>query len=393
LQKKVLEENIKDNKLLAKTLFGLEQILADELKSIGADDIELLKRAVSFTGDKEIMYRANYCCRTALRVLKPIAKFKVNSADELYNNVKRINWPQYLDLNGTFAIDETVGSSVFLHTKFVALKAKDAIADRFRMKFGKRPSVDVKNPDLRINIHIYKDDCTISIDSSGDPLYKRGYRILTDKAPINEILAAGMILLSGWEKDCNFIDPMCGSGTILIEAAMIANNIPPGIFRSFGFEKWNDFDKKLWDKIVRETDAQKCDFKFEIVGSDRSYKAIEIARQNLKAANLQNHIILFHNSIEKQTPPKAKGIMITNPPYGERMEVNDQIELYKKIGDSLKKNYAGYSAWLISSDFTALKNIGLRPSRKIALFNGQLECRYLRFDIYEGSKKQKYNIK
>ena len=385
-----MEENIKHNQLLAKTLFGLEQVLADELKAIGAEDIVILKRAVSFTGDKEIMYRSNYCCRTALRILKPIAKFSVNSADELYNNVKRINWPQYLDLNETFAIDETVGSSVFSHTKFVALKAKDAIADRFRMKFGKRPSVDVRNPDLRINIHIYKEDCTVSIDSSGDPLYKRGYRVLTDKAPINEILAAGMILLSGWEKDCNFIDPMCGSGTILIEAAMYANNIPPGIFRHFGFEKWNDFDKKLLEKILKETEAQKCDFKYEIVGSDRSYKAVEIARQNLKEANLQNHITLFHNSIEKQSPPKAKGIMITNPPYGERMEVNDQIELYKKIGDSLKKNYAGYSAWLISSDFNALKNIGLRPSRKIALFNGQLECKYLRFDIYEGSKKQKY---
>lgn len=388
-----MEENIKQNQLLAKTLFGLEQVLADELKAIGAEDIEILKRAVSFTGDMEIMYRSNYCCRTALRVLKPIAKFSVNSAEQLYDNVKRINWPQYLDLNGTFAIDETVGSSVFTHTKFVALKAKDAIADRFRMKFGKRPSVDVRNPDLRINIHIYKDDCTISIDSSGDPLYKRGYRVLTDKAPINEILAAGMILLSGWEKDCNFIDSMCGSGTILIEAAMIANNIPPGIFRNFGFEKWNDFDKKLWEKIVQETEAQKCDFKFEIVGSDRSYKAVEIARQNLKAANLQNHIILYHNSIEKQIPPKAKGIMITNPPYGERLEVNDQIELYKKIGDSLKKNYAGYSAWLISSDYNALKHIGLRPSKKISLYNGQLECRYLRFDIYEGSKKQKYNNK
>ena len=386
-----MEENIKHNQLLAKTLFGLEQVLADELKAIGAEDIEILKRAVSFTGDKEIMYRSNYCCRTALRILKPIAKFSVNSAEELYNNVKRINWPQYLDLNGTFAIDETVGSSVFSHTKFVALKAKDAIADRFRMKFGKRPSVDVRNPDLRINIHIYKEDCTVSIDSSGDPLYKRGYRILTDKAPINEILAAGMILLSGWEKDCNFIDPMCGSGTILIEAAMYANNIPPGVFRSFGFEKWNDFDKKLWEKIVEDESSKQCDFNFEIVGSDRSYKAVEIARQNLKEANLQNHITLFHNSIEKQSPPKAKGIMITNPPYGERMEVNDQIELYKKIGDSLKKNYAGYSAWLISSDFNALKNIGLRPSRKIALFNGQLECKYLRFDIYEGSKKQKYN--
>ena len=386
-----MEENIKHNQLLAKTLFGLEQVLADELKAIGAEDIVILKRAVSFTGDKEIMYRSNYCCRTALRILKPIAKFSVNSAEELYNNVKRINWPQYLDLNGTFAIDETVGSSVFSHTKFVALKAKDAIADRFRMKFGKRPSVDVRNPDLRINIHIYKEDCTVSIDSSGDPLYKRGYRILTDKAPINEILAAGMILLSGWEKDCNFIDPMCGSGTILIEAAMYANNIPPGVFRSFGFEKWNDFDKKLWEKIVEDESSKQCDFNFEIVGSDRSYKAVEIARQNLKEANLQNHITLFHNSIEKQSPPKAKGIMITNPPYGERMEVNDQIELYKKIGDSLKKNYAGYSAWLISSDFTALKNIGLRPSRKIALFNGQLECKYLRFDIYEGSKKQKYN--
>ena len=385
-----MEENIKQNQLLAKTLFGLEQVLADELKAIGAEDIEILKRAVSFTGDKEIMYRSNYCCRTALRVLKPIAKFSVNSAEQLYDNVKRINWPQYLDLNGTFAIDETVGSSVFSHTKFVALKAKDAIADRFRMKFGRRPSVDVRNPDLRINIHIYKDDCTISLDSSGDPLYKRGYRVLTDKAPINEILAAGMILLSGWEKDCNFIDPMCGSGTILIEAAMFANNIPPGVFRNFGFEKWNDFDKKLWDNIVQDELSKKCDFNFEIVGSDRSYKAVEIARQNLKEANLQNHITLFHNSIEKQIPPKAKGIMIMNPPYGERMEVNNQIELYTKIGDSLKKNYAGYSAWLISSDFTALKHIGLRPSRKIALYNGQLECRYLRFDIYEGSKKQKY---
>lgn len=376
--------------LIAKTLFGLEEILAGDLTGIGALDVEILKRAVSFRGDNELMYKANYLCRTALRILKPIAGFEVDNEDDLYRNVRKIEWWKYMDVDDTLAIDGVVSNSVFTHSKYVALKTKDAIVDSFREKFDKRPSVNIVNPTLRINTHIYKNQCTLSLDSSGDSLHKRGYRIITDKAPINEVLAAGMILLSGWQKDCNFVDPMCGSGTILIEAALFANNIPPGYYRKgFGFEKWKDFDADLWNNIKKESLSEQTEFEYKIIGSDSSRKAIGIAKQNKRFASLHKDIEICYNSIENQVPPEGKGMLITNPPYGERLKSDDLIQLYKTIGDVLKKKYNGYTAWIISSDPEVLKFVGLKPSKKIILFNGPLECRFAKYEIYEGSRKRR----
>lgn len=374
--------------LVATTIFGLEEILANELKTLGAEDIHIYTRAVSFEGNIRLMYTANLWCRTALRILKPISEFDVLDEYELYDKISLIDWQEYLDVNGTLAIDAVVHNSNLTHSKFIAQKTKDAIADQFRNKLGIRPSVDLENPSLRINIHIDQNYCTVSLDSSGIPLFKRGYRKMTGEAPINEVLAAGLILLSGWQKNCNFIDPMCGSGTLLIEAAMIANNIAPGNYREhFGFMKWKDYDDQLWQEILKDSYLKQSEFEFEIFGSDISGNTLEIAKENIRSAGFHKDIILKGSSFENTKPTSVKGIIIANPPYGERLQQDDIITLYKSIGDTLKKNYAGYQAWFISSDIQALKFIGLHPSDKIKIFNGQLECRFVRFDIYEGSKK------
>ena len=374
--------------LVATTLFGLEEILAGELKALGAENITVYKRAVGFNGDKRLIYAANLWCRTALRILMPIREFDVNNEQDLYNKISLINWQEYLDVKGTLAIDAVVNNSDLTHSKFVAQKTKDAIADQFRNKFGERPSVDLDNPSLRINIHIDKNHCTVALDSSGIPLFKRGYRQATGDAPINEVLAAGLILLSGWQKDCDFIDPMCGSGTMLIEAAMIANNIAPGNYRKmYGFMKWKDYDSALWTEILKDSYLQQTEFENEIYGSDISSRAIEIAKENIKAAGFHKDITLQVCAFDQSHPASKKGIIISNPPYGERLQQDDIIAFYKTIGDTLKKNYTGHSAWVISSDIEALKFIGLHPSRKIKIFNGQLECKFVRFDVYEGSKK------
>ena len=374
--------------LVATTLFGLEEILAGELKALGAENITVYKRAVGFNGDKRLIYSANLWCRTALRILMPIREFDVNNEQDLYNKISLINWQEYLDVKGTLAIDAVVNNSDLTHSKFVAQKTKDAIADQFRNKFGERPSVDLDNPSLRINIHIDKNHCTVALDSSGIPLFKRGYRQATGDAPINEVLAAGLILLSGWQKDCDFIDPMCGSGTMLIEAAMIANNIAPGNYRKiYGFMKWKDYDSALWNEILKDSYLQQTEFDYEIYGSDISSRAIEIAKENIKAAGFHKDITLQVCAFDQSHPASEKGIIISNPPYGERLQQDDIIAFYKTIGDTLKKNYTGHSAWVISSDIEALKFIGLHPSRKIKIFNGQLECKFVRFDVYEGSKK------
>ncbi len=374
--------------LIAKTFAGLEDILAEELTNIGCENVRPTKRAVEFSGDMAAMYKANYFCRTALRILKPIKTFRAVNEEELYKGAYEIEWWDFMGVEDTFAIDSVVNSNNFRHSKFVALKTKDAIADRFRKRFGERPSVDTENPSLRINIRIFKDEVTVALDSSGSSLHRRGYRTETGLAPINEVLASGLILLSGWKKDCNFIDPMCGSGTILMEAAMMANNIPPGFYRKgFGFEKWKDFDKDGWEKIKDDAFTDQQEFEHNIIGSDISERMISIARGNIKNARMHKDIELLSANMIDYIPPVGKGVMITNPPYGERMKLEDVKALYKKIGDSLKKNYAGYDAWIISSDLEAVKFIGLRPSRKIMVYNGPLECRFLKFSIYEGSKK------
>ena len=374
--------------IIVKTFQGLEEVLASELVKIGAtEDFQIHRRAVSFTGDIALLYKANFHCRTAIRVLKTIKTFKAFSADEVYEEIKKINWDEYLDLKKKFAIDSVVYSDTFLHSKFVAYRVKDGIADYFTEKYGKRPSVSIENPDIMFNIHISQNTCTVSLDSSGESLHKRGYRVSQNEAPLNEALAAGLIMLTGWNGNCDFIDPMCGSGTLLIEAAMIALNIPPGIYRkNFAFEKWNDFDEELFDKIYNEWGER--EFKYHIYGSDISSKAVKIAESNVKSASLSKYINLKVSPIQQLNPPAEKGIVIINPPYGERIESNDIFNLYSAIGERLKHHFMGYEAWIISSHKECLSKIGLKPSKKIKMLNASLECDYCKYEIFAGKRKE-----
>ena len=375
--------------MIAKTLYGFESILAKELLDLGAMDIKEGNRMVSFVGDKGFMYKANLCLRTAIKILKPYESFKANSEQELYDNIKRLPWEKFLDVKGSLAIDSAVHSDIFTHSQYVALKAKDAIVDRFREKFGERPDVDLDFPDLRINIHIEKNFCNVSFDSSGDSLHKRGYRSATNIAPINEVLAAGMLLMSGWDGQCDFLDPMCGSGTIPIEAAMIACNIPPNLNRKeFAFEKWSDWDEDLYEKIEESSLKKVRDFHFKIRGYDKAPSAVMKAKENVKNANLSDFIEIQQKSFfESEKENDGYLHMLFNPPYGERLEI-DIEEFYGRIGDTLKQNYPGTHAWFIATNFDAIKSVGLRASRKIKLYNGPLEGRLLKYVLYEGSKKK-----
>jgi putative N6-adenine-specific DNA methylase len=351
--------------------------------------VEIGTRMVSFTGDKALMYKANIHCRTALRILKPILTFKAENADEVYDEVKKMNWDEYLSLDKTFAVDSVVYSHVFTHSKFVAYRVKDAIADYFMEKYGKRPSVSVSNPDLVFNIHITHKTCTLSLDSSGESLHKRGYRVAQTEAPLNEVLAAGMILKSGWRGESTFIDPMCGSGTLLIEAAMIALGIPPGIHRKhFAFENWNDFDEGLFSEIYND-DSGARDFPYRIIGSDISPKAVAVAEKNIRNAGLKNYIDLEVKSIQQYTKaPQPPGVLMTNPPYGERIKVDDIEELYATIGERLKHVFIGYRAYILSYKKECFDKIGLKAGKRFPLFNGQLECEMREYEIFSGKRKE-----
>lgn len=374
--------------LTAKTFSGMEDILSAELKNLGAKDISTGKRVVLFRGDKTVLYKANYLCRTALRILKPIGIFTVRDENELYEKVQNIDWTALFTVRQTFVISASVFNSKMTHSQYVAQKTKDAIVDQFRNKFGSRPNVEKVNPTFYIDIHISGPQCTISLDSSGMSLHKRGYRTEVDKAPLNEALAAGLIQLSGWDKTGDFMDPMCGSGTIPIEAAMFAMNIPSGYYRKhFAFQNWSDFDADLWNQVKQEADAQIIEHDFPIYGSDQSYKAFRIAQANVRKAQLHKDITLINKPFEKMNPESGKGILLFNPPYGERLIENDIVALYKHIGDVLKTKFKGYEAWIITSNLEAAKFIGLKPSKKITLYNGPLESRFLKFELYAGSKK------
>ncbi|QLE01576.1 class I SAM-dependent RNA methyltransferase [Galbibacter sp. BG1] len=379
-------------KMVAKTMFGFEEILEGELKKLGAINVEKGVRNVSFEGDKGFMYKANLCLRTAIKILKPINSFKVRSEQDLYDKIYKMDWEEYMSFNNTFAIDATVNSEQFNHSLFIALKTKDAIADKFRNTHGKRPDVDLKYPDLRINIHIQKDICNVSLDSSGQSLHQRGYKTATNIAPINEVLAAGMLLLSGWDGQTNFMDPMCGSGTIPIEAAMIACNIPANINRrEFSFEKWRDYDEDLFDKIVESSLKKTREFHYKIYGFDKAPSAVRKAVDNVKNANLSDYISIEQEDFfETEKQVEGKLHMVFNPPYGERLQI-DMETFYAEIGDTLKQKYPNTDAWFITSNMEAIKNVGLRPSRRIKLFNGKLESKLLKYEIYEGSKKAKFN--
>ena len=382
-------------KMVAKTMMGLEEVLAEELKECGAVNIETGARAVTFEGDMRVLYRANYTCRTALAILKPFAEFDANTDQELYDQVYKIRWEKILDVDCTFMIDSTTSGEYFTHSYYAALKTKDAIVDRFRRNFGQRPTIDTENPDYKFNLHIRDNHVTLLINSSGDSLHKRGYRVGVGVAPINEVLAAGMIKLAGWKCDTNFYDPMCGSGTLLIEAAMLANNIPAQYYRggNFGFKRWKEFNLGEW-KSVKEQEDRKIgagDFDCEIWGNDIDMQVLEQAEKNLQNTKLHKDVLLHCGSFEEQDPPEGKTMIITNPPYGERIKIEDLNAMYELLGDTFKKKYGeNCEVWLISSDMEAIKHIGLKPSKKIPLLNGQLDCRFLKYELYEGSKKAKY---
>lgn len=380
----------KSFKMVAKTMAGLEDILAEELVGLGADDLEIGTRMVSFSGTKTLLYKANIHCRTALRILMPIHTFKARNADEIYAEIKKIEWFDFMTEKQTFAIDSVVFSEIFTHSKFVAYRVKDGIVDYFTKKTGERPSVSVANPDLLINIHIAHDKCTLSIDSSGESLHKRGYRTAQTEAPLNEVLAAGMIMKTGWTGNCDFVDPMCGSGTLLIEAAMIAMNIPPGIYRSsFAFEKWKDFDKELFD-LVYNDDSGEREFHYKIYGSDISQRAIDIATENIKSAGVARYIDLQVKPFQQYTKaPAESGVLVTNPPYGERIKPDDLFGLYEMIGERLKHIFTGYKAWVLSYKTECFHKIGLKPSKKIKLKNGSLDCEFREYDIFAGKKYER----
>lgn len=373
--------------LIAKTFQGLEEVLAKELTEIGATNIELGRRMVSFTGDKRMMYKANIALRTAIRILKPLKHFTAKDADDVYDAVKSIDWAEYMDEKTNFSVDAVVFSNEFRHSKFVAYRVKDAIVDYFREKTGERPSVRINNPDLRLNIHIAETQCTLSLDSSGESLHRRGYRQEQVEAPLNEVLAAGMILLSGWRGETDLIDPMCGSGTIPIEAALIARNIAPGIFRKeFGFEKWKDYDEELFQEVYHD-DSEERPFHHTIYGYDINQYAYQIASNNVKAAGLNSCIKLAQRPFEEFERPAEKAIIITNPPYGERITTDDLLGFYKLIGQKFKHQFAGNTAWVLSYRDECFDQIGLKPSEKIFLYNGALECQFRKYELFDG----KYN--
>lgn len=376
--------HIMEFEMIAKTFMGLEQVLAKELSELGAKDVQIGRRMVSFTGDKEMMYRANFQLHTAIRILKPIKRFKAKSADEVYEGIKAIDWSDYLSERQTFSVDSVVYSEEFRNSRFVTYKVKDAIVDQFMEKGLRRPNISVANPDLRLNIHIAENNVTLSLDSSGESLHRRGYRQEAVEAPLNEVLAAGMILMTGWHGECDFIDPMCGSGTILIEAALIAQNMAPGVFRKeYAFEKWADFDKDLFDEIYND-DSKEREFTHKILGYDCDIKAVNTAFMNVKAAGLTKCIEIDCADFKDFEKPDEPAIIVCNPPYGERISTPNILNTYRMIGERLKHQFMGNDAWILSYREECFEAIGLKPSLKVPLYNGSLECEFRKYSIFDG---------
>lgn len=374
-----------------KTFFGLEPILAEEIKKLGGRNVEIKNRAVNCVGDLGFLYKINYSARTAVKILVPILEFKAYNEQKFYEKIYRTNWSTFMSIGQTFAIDATVHSEKFTHSQFMALKMKDAIVDYFKDKFGKRPSVDAKNPDIKFHLHIDRDFVTISLDSSGEPLFKRGYRREQGQAPLNEVLASGMLQIAGWDGKGNFLDPMCGSGTLLIEAAMIAMDLPAQTFRKrFAFQNWKNYDEDLFKKIKEFRLNRVKEFTGKIVGYDIDLKMLAYSRINIEAAEMEDLIEVRKQNFFDSKKDLFPLLMVFNPPYDERIAIN-QEDFYKKIGDTFKQSYPNTLAWLISSDLEAVKKIGLRPSRKVKLFNGKLETRFLQYEMYEGTKKKHDN--
>ena len=376
---------------LATTLFGLEEILADELRSLGAESVIIHNRAVEFHGDRAMLYRANYHLRTALRVLKQLDSFPVHKENDIYRSIRGIPWEQFLDAGRTLAVDTVLATEKFKHSVYISQLAKDAIVDRIRDRSGKRPSVDLKNPDLRVRIHLNEKVCNVSLDGSGESLHRRGYRVQPYKAPLNVVLAAGMIKISGWDPSVPFINPMCGSGTLCIEAGMISKGLPGGYFRSeFGFQRWRDYDPDLFETIRRERFIQETSNP-RIMACDHAFPAIRATQDNLASSGMLGQIRVDKSSFENWKTGSDKGLLMINPPYGERMEEADILAIYGNIGTVLKHKYSGHEAWILSGNPGALKHVGLKPGRRLDLFNGPIRCKLNQYSLYEGSKKEKKN--
>ena len=373
--------------IVAKTFHGLEDVLVQELEALGAQNINKVTRAVEFEGDKKLLYRANYELRTALRILVPFHKFRARHENHFYKKVSEFDWSTLISNHHTFAISAAVKSKYFTHSKYMSLKMKDAIVDQFRRKTGDRPSIDTQTPDWRFHLLIQEDRCEIALDSSGDSLHKRGYRQNTLEAPINEALAAGMILLSGWKNETTLFDPMCGAGTIPIEAAMIARNIPPQILKErFGFHGWKDFDRSIWQEVVEEAKNRMNQDDLKIKASDIDPQARFFSRKNAMLVDLDEDLTFERKDFYTIEPEHDEGMVIMNPPYHERLELDDAEQFYQEIGDHFKNKFQGWTAWMISSNKDALKRFGLRPSKKITLYNGKLECRYQKFELFKGKR-------
>lgn len=377
--------------LIIKTFQGLEDVLAQECRQLGFKDIEILNRAVRIKADQRDLYRANYFLRTAIKVLFPVFDFKARNDDELYAGIKGYDWTEILDSSMTLAIEVVLHSQYFTHSKFIAQRTKDAIVDLIRDKTNRRPRVDLENPDVRVSLHITEDAIQVFLDSSGDPLFKRGYRIGLHQAPLNEVLAAGLLLIAGWNGTGNLVDPMCGSGTFLIEGALIAHGLPPGMYReSFGFEKWKDFNADLFDEIT-DDDYGVPKFKHKIIGGDISAQNIRISRENLHRSSLYKKIELVNEPMEKFVPPEGGGWVITNPPYGDRLKAPMISQLYSDLGSRFKHFYPNYQAWVFSGNPLAMKSVGLRPSFRKNLLNGSIPCTFNKYALYDGSKKASKN--
>ncbi|MBR0077544.1 MAG: class I SAM-dependent RNA methyltransferase [Bacteroidales bacterium] len=381
----------KREKFVAKTYAGLEEILLEELEQLGAENCKLSTRAVLFEGDMDTMYRANYFCRYALRILWQVGEFRFRDNKQFYEEIYKYPAEKVLKSDGTLAFSVTMKDAIFATPLFAAQLAKDAVCDRFREKCDERPSVRKENPDVQFHIHIMGDRATLFLDSSGEPLYRRGYRVASHPAQISEVIAAAMVKLSGWQHDCDLIDPMCGSGTILIEAALATLNVPAGFFRhSFGFYRWKTFDQKRWEQIQDEADIRD-DVPVNFYGSDISSRFIGMAKDNIREARLTDFIRVRRSPMNESHPVRTPSFVIFNPPYGERLDIEDIEAAYKEIGDTLKQHYAGCTAFIISSNISALKSIGLHASKRITLYNGALECKFMRFDLYKGTKNSDFH--
>lgn len=366
----------------------MEELLAEEVKDLGGQNVQVHKRSVACEGDLAFLYKANYNLRLALKILVPVYEFQARNEQQLYDQVMKHDWSKYLKLDQTFAIDNTVFSEYFRHSKYAALKTKDAIVDQFRNKMGRRPSVDIKTPDIQFDLYAYKDQFIISVDSSGDTLNRRGYRDVGHQATLNEVLAAGLLKLAGWNKDIPLIDPMCGTGTILIEAAMMGQNIPPQVNRhDFSFKNWSNFHPTIWNRVVSEGKAGIRKSTLEISGGDIDGDTVLMANKSLKKFKLNDAVTIQRTALEDHRPKTPNGMVVSNPPYGERIGRINTNEFYKTISDVLKNNFQGFDAWMLSSNMEAFKHLKLRASKKIVLFNGSLECKFQKYEMYKGSRE------